>query len=137
MEIKETDPSCLLTVLKKIFADQQETAVGHPEESSRYLTLGAYETDTLIGGIVIELKYETAHVSLLALHPEYQKSGIGTALLKKGEAAAEEVGAKTITLTTRSYQAPDFYRKHGYECFGKLTNVLMTGVTKYYFVKYL
>lgn len=137
MDIKEMDAAYLLTALKKIFAEQQESTIGIPEESSRYLTLGAFAGEALVGGIVIEIKYETAHISLLALRPDFQKAGIGTALLKKGEAAAQEAGAKTVTLTTRSYQAPEFYRKQGYKCFGKLADVPMTGVTKYYFVKRL
>lgn len=94
MDIKEMDAAYLLTALKKIFAEQQESAIGIPEESSRYLTLEAFAGEALVGGIVIEIKYETAHISLLALRPDFQKVGIGTALLKKEKQQFKKRGLK-------------------------------------------
>lgn len=51
------------------------------------------------------------------------------------EEQARQSGIKTITLTTKAYQALGFYLKHGYEVFGELKDVPMVGTAKYYLVK--
>lgn len=48
--------------------------------------------------------------------------GFGIQLLNKIEAIALENGCKNSHLTSFSYQAADFYIKHGYEVFGELKN---------------
>ncbi|HIX71354.1 MAG TPA: GNAT family N-acetyltransferase [Candidatus Enterococcus stercoravium] len=135
MEIKQTEPAQILACLKEIFASQQLSAIQLAEAATQSISLGAYLAGELVGGIVIKRNYQTAHVSQLAVKPDYQGLGVGRQLLQAGEKQARERGAKTITLTTRSYQAPAFYQKQGYTCFGQLVDVPMVGVTKYYFVK--
>lgn len=135
MEIKQTEPAQILACLKEIFASQQLSAIQLAEAATQSISLGAYLAGELVGGIVIKRNYQTAHVSQLAVKPDYQGLGVGRQLLQAGEKQAKERGAKTITLTTRSYQAPAFYQKQGYTCFGQLVDVPMVGVTKYYFVK--
>ena len=75
------------------------------------------------------------HISLLAVDPAYRKDGIGSQLLAKMEQVALKHQVTTITLTTKAYQALDFYLKQGYEVFGELKDVPMVGTTKYYLVK--
>lgn len=135
MEIKQTEPAQILACLKEIFASQQLSAIQLAEAATQSISLGAYLAGELVGGIVIKRNYQTAHVSQLAVKLDYQGLGVGRQLLQAGEKQAKERGAKTITLTTRSYQAPAFYQKQGYTCFGQLVDVPMVGVTKYYFVK--
>lgn len=40
--------------------------------------------------------------------------GLGSALLNSAEYEAAHRGCGRVLLTTHSFQAPDFYRKHGY-----------------------
>lgn len=42
-----------------------------------------------------------------------------------------------ISLTTFSYQAPEFYKKCGYSELGQIQNFPLKGVEKNFFVKYL
>ncbi|WP_270789325.1 GNAT family N-acetyltransferase [Enterococcus diestrammenae] len=135
MEIKQTEPAQILACLKEIFASQQLGAIQLVEAATHSISLGAYIAGELVGGIVIKRNYQTAHVSQLAVKSAYQGLGVGKQLLQAGEKQEKERGAKTITLTTRSYQAPAFYQKQGYTCFGQLVDVPMVGVTKYFFVK--
>lgn len=106
MEIKQTEPAQILACLKEIFASQQLSAIQLAEAATQSISLGAYLAGELVGGIVIKRNYQTAHVSQLAVKPTYQRLGVGRQLLQAGEKQAKERGAKTITLTTRSYQAP-------------------------------
>ena len=46
--------------------------------------------------------------------------GDGRRLLAVAEDEARRRGAKNAFLDTFSFQAPDFYRQHGYQVFGEL-----------------
>jgi ribosomal protein S18 acetylase RimI-like enzyme len=59
------------------------------------------------------------------------------ALLKRLEVEARSRGIKSITLSTKSYQAKDFYLKAGYQIYATLENVPQAGITKYHFIKWL
>ena len=99
------------------------------------LAFGAWIDDQLAGGIVGKKQYDTLHISLLGVDEAHQKSGIGSKLMAAMEQKALQEEVKTITLTTKSYQALDFYLKNGYEVFGELADVPLVGTTKYYLVK--
>ena len=67
----------------------------------------------------------------------HQKKGLGASLLAELEEKAEKAGVSSITLSTKSYQAKDFYIKQGYEIYASLEDVPQIGVTKYHFIKWL
>jgi GNAT superfamily N-acetyltransferase len=71
----------------------------------------------------------------LGVEEGQQKSGMGSKLIQAMEAWAVEEDVKTLTLTTKAYQALGFYLKQGYEVFGELADVPMMGTTKYYLAK--
>ena len=50
------------------------------------------------------------------------KFGLGTRILQAAEAQAVARGCRNARLYTYSFQAPAFYRKHGYTVFGELTD---------------
>ncbi|WP_338128038.1 GNAT family N-acetyltransferase [Enterococcus malodoratus] len=91
--------------------------------------------DQLAGGIVGKRQYDTLHISLLGVDEAYQKFGVGSKLMQAMEKHAVQEQVKTITLTTKAYQALGFYLKQGYEVFGELGDVPMAGTTKYYLAK--
>ena len=80
---------------------------------------------------------ENIHIKALVVDKEHQKKGLGASLLAELEEKAEKAGVSSITLSTKSYQAKDFYIKQGYEIYASLEDVPQKGVTKYHFIKWL
>ncbi|MGG5317004.1 GNAT family N-acetyltransferase [Enterococcus sp. AZ072] len=135
MEIREANQSELRPFLAEIFAEQYRQFFSQEMKEEKEIALGAWQEDQLLGGITAKYQYQTLHVSMLAVDNNSRHSGVGSQLLKAMEQKAFSLGMNTITLTTKEYQAADFYLKNGYQKFAQLEDVPMTGMTKYYFVK--
>ena len=60
------------------------------------------------------------HVNFLWVTEALRGHRLGSRLMDAAEAFAAEHGCTGVTLETFSFQAPEFYRKRGYEVFGTL-----------------
>jgi len=76
----------------------------------------------VVGGILGETYWDWFYMDLLWVTEDLRRQGYGSQLLKIAEIKARERGAKYVYLDTFSFQAPDFYYKHGYQVFGELEN---------------
>ena len=74
----------------------------------------------IVGGVIADTHWEWLYIDLLWINDELRGRGHGHRLLTLAEEAARELGAKNAYLDTFSFQAPEFYKKHGYEVFGEL-----------------
>ena len=136
MEIKKTTAERLSPILNQIF-EEQTLVADFPLIADQVYAFAAWENDQVAGGIVAKQTYESLYVQLLAVSPSYRGRQVGSRLLETIEQIAQEQELIHITLTTKSYQALDFYLKHGYEVFGEVADLPMRGVTKYYLKKRL
>ncbi|MBM7709905.1 GNAT family N-acetyltransferase [Enterococcus lemanii] len=136
MEIKKTTVERLSPILNQIF-EEQTLVADFPLIADQMYAFAAWENDQVAGGIVAKQTYESLYVQLLAVSPSYRGRQVGSRLLEAIEQIAQEQDLIHITLTTKSYQALDFYLKHGYEVFGEVADLPMRGVTKYYLKKRL
>ena len=58
---------------------------------------------------------ETVHIEIFAVLPNYQKMGIGTALMKRLKESAKEKGYMELSLRTACYlDAYEIYKKFGF-----------------------
>ncbi|BBM17073.1 GNAT family N-acetyltransferase [Enterococcus malodoratus] len=137
MDIRQSEREALMPFLDNVFNQQHEKQFvdNMPESVEQTWAFGAWIEDQLAGGIVGKRQYDTLHISLLGVDEAYQKFGVGSKLMQAMEKHAVQEQVKTITLTTKAYQALGFYLKQGYEVFGELEDVPMAGTTKYYLAK--
>ncbi len=91
---------------------------------------------TIAGGVIGELYWDWLYVDLLWVKDELRGRGYGHRLLTVFEQEARRRGAKNAYLDTFSFQAPDFYKRHGYRVFGELEN-FPPGHQRYFLTKQL
>jgi ribosomal protein S18 acetylase RimI-like enzyme len=92
--------------------------------------------DTVVGGLTGSTYFNWFSIDLLWVKEEHRGQGHGQRLLALAEQEARQRGAKGAYLDTFSFQAPDLYRRNGYEVFGILQD-FPEGHQRYYFRKQL
>jgi len=70
--------------------------------------------DEVVGGIRAVVAFYWLRVEVLFVDESVRGTGIGSALLVEAERLARELGAKNAAIETFEWQAPSFYKKHGY-----------------------
>ncbi len=98
-----------------------------------FATTGIYDARLLVallrddsGRIYAGLSGHTwggvAEVRFLWVDESRRHIGIGSQLLRAAEKEARSRGCNKIVLSTHSFQAPDFYRRHGYVVAGEFSD---------------
>lgn len=90
----------------------------------------------IVGGINATVKnnWGLCHVDIFWIDEKYRNCGYGGRLLQQVEEIAKGKGCMTVQLETASFQAPEFYRKQGYELIGTM-EILPEGSSQYFFKK--
>lgn len=94
--------------------EQHNYAVAPLTEVRQLAAFAADEAGAVVGGAVGRTWGECCELLQLWVAPELRSRGVGSRLLQEFESHARTRGCSTFYLTTLSYQAPDFYRRHGY-----------------------
>lgn len=89
-------------------------------EKGTFLML--FENNMLAGCVYTEIRGERGYFGMLAVDPEQQRSGIGTALIKAAEDRCRSAGCRFMDLTFVNVrqELPAYYRRHGYSENGTL-----------------
>ncbi|NBD22340.1 GNAT family N-acetyltransferase [Paenibacillus sp. T1] len=104
---------------------------------SRYEEIDLVQRDAdgrIVGGILSVYCWNWIEVDILWVDDACRGQGYGSALLAAVERAAEERGCTFVKLNTFSFQAPAFYKKHGYEELAVIDNAPL-GHRHYYLIK--
>lgn len=88
----------------------------------------------IVGGLIGDTLWDWFCLSLLWLRADLRGQGYGHRLLALAEEEARRRGAKRVYLDTFSFQAPEFYAKHGYRVFGELHD-FPAGHRRYFMTK--
>ncbi len=90
----------------------------------------------IIGGILGGTYWGWMYIDILWVQEDYRHKGIGSKLLTEAEKEAVRRGCHHVHLDTMSWQAPEFYKKQGYEVIGILPDI-PSGNQKYLLMKAL
>ena len=101
------------------------------------LNIVEYDADgQIVGGILGGTYWGWMYIDILWVHEDHRKQGIGSKLLHEAEQEALRRGCHHVHLDTMSWQAPEFYQKHGYGVIGILPDI-PNGNQKYLLMKAL
>ena len=90
----------------------------------------------IVGGVIGATYWDWFYLDLMWIKDELRGRGYGHRLLTRAEEEARQRGAKNVYLDTFSFQAPEFYRQHGYQIFGELDD-FPPGHQRYFLTKQL
>ena len=108
-------------------------------EPSKKEPLNIYVEDeqgNLIAGMAAETFGNWLEIEYLYVREDLRRQGIGSKILNTAEKEAEERKCKYSFVNTFNFQAPVFYKKHGYKEVFALKEYPYTG-ERYYYTKEL
>jgi GNAT superfamily N-acetyltransferase len=77
-------------------------------------------TYRVVGGLTGRTSLGLWFVDLFHLPPALRGAGLGGEILRRAEEEARGRGCRSGVLYTISFQAPEFYRRHGWRSFGEV-----------------
>lgn len=79
-------------------------------------TVSSPDLAAIVGFAGLWLMVDEAHVTTIAMHPNFRRRGLGEYMLSSLIEIAYEIGAKWVTLEVRvtNYNAQNLYRKYGF-----------------------
>jgi ribosomal protein S18 acetylase RimI-like enzyme len=92
--------------------------------------------EEVVGGVIGSTHWDWLYINLMWIREDLRGQGFGERLLALAEDEARKRGAKSAYLDTFSFQAPEFYKKYGYQVFGELAD-FPEGHQRYYMKKEL
>ena len=96
----------------------------------------AKEDNKIVGIITGNSYYKEVHISDLIIVEEYRNKRIGSKLIETVEKYYKDKDFENINLTTYGFQAPEFYKKCGFEVEFVRENKKNPKLNKYFLVKY-
>jgi N-acetylglutamate synthase-like GNAT family acetyltransferase len=117
-----------------IHAMLKEYNLSH-REASKNVPIGIFyedENNKKLAGLTGETFGNWLCIRYLFVADQLRKMGIGSELLAAAEKEAKQRGCKYAFVDTFSFQAPEFYKKHGYKEVFSLNEYPYKGKRHYY-----
>ena len=111
-------------------------AKNNVESNYKSFAFVAKDDKEVIGIITGRSYYKEVRISELIVLERYRYKHFGSKLVEAVEDYFKDKGFENINLTTYSFQAPEFYKKCGFEVEFIRTNKENPKLSKYFLVKY-
>ncbi len=121
LEIKEINEDFTEDIVKinhLCFKNKWSITTIHDELDSKFTKyFAAFYGNTLIGYIGLWLILDEAHITSVAVHPEFRRLKIGSKLIQKAIAATNKLNINSYTLEVRSKNEPaiNLYKGFGFK----------------------
>lgn len=102
----------MITESLKVHNDDFITA---PYVEDKFSFVARDKDGNVCGGLTGYIVWEWMSVNLLATDKDYRGNGVGSALMAKAEELARSKNCIGMKLVTLDFQAPEFYKKLGFE----------------------
>lgn len=112
---------------KQLSQESVSVPMSEPEKPRRFFPLSflpgrtattapSPDLASIVGFAGLWLMVDEAHVTTIAMHPNYRRRGLGELMLASLVDIAYEIGARWVTLEVRvtNYNAQNLYRKYGF-----------------------
>lgn len=119
-EVTDTADPALGAMLLDSILDFNAAVAGPPDGRPLSVVVRDPATGGVRGGITGRTRYGWMFVEIFWLPEDLRGGGLGATLLAAAEREARARGCIGAWLDTMSFQAPGFYEKQGYTCFGVL-----------------
>lgn len=116
-DVIEPEVEYVLSAGLSAFNDQM---TGINDRQSLAVTVRDPDTHQVLGGITGRTSLGLLFLDLFYLPESLRGSGLGSRLLKAYEDEGRRRGCRSAVLYTLSFQAPQFYEKHGWQRFGEV-----------------
>lgn len=139
LTVQQGDAATGQYVRERLMEHNTAKATGSGPREAQPLFLVLRSPDgTVLGGInaTLNLYWSRCHVDIFWIDAAQRGRGYGSRLLGRVEEIARTKGCRMIHLDTFSFQAPGFYAKQGYTCFGILEDT-PPGHSQHFFYKRL
>lgn len=94
------------------------------------------EQDEIVGGLYGRVFFRWLYIELLVVPEQARGQGTGSTLMQMAEELAREKNCVGIWLDTFDFQAPEFYRRHGFTEVGQIDDY-PPGHQRFFFQKRL
>ena len=101
-----------IACIERGLTDHNLTVTGTPNETIVFL---AREKGEIRGGLKALKAGPSFLIKFLWVNPDWQKKGIGKALMKMAEEEAQLRECTRLHVDTMEFRSPDFYKRLGYE----------------------
>lgn len=113
-----------------------EKSQGVDVNYKQFALLAKNKMGNLVGVLNAYTAFSEIHIDDLWVDSKYRNQGYGMKLIKALEERFKGKGFNNINLVTSAFQAPEFYKKCGFEVEFIRTNKYNPKLTKTFFIKY-
>ncbi|MBK5017640.1 GNAT family N-acetyltransferase [Pantoea sp. S62] len=120
LEVCVHSDAAQLLPLEEGLNDFNDLMTGMSDRQPLAVLIKSNTNGEVLGGMQGRSSLGLLFIDLFYLPPELRRMGVGTEILLRFEEEGRKRGCTSAFLYTISFQAPDFYKKHGWEEFGRI-----------------